>query len=185
MKRTKLAARYAKALFEFAGELDKVEEISRDVFLVDDTFDNNPELRFTINSPIVRSEKKSAILRALFENRISEPTFRYLMLILHKGRELQLDTICSEYVKLYKASKNIVTLDVYTAQPMGSVAMEKLKAKVAGKTGAQIEAVEHVAPELIGGLVIKYDDYMLDASILHSINKLKRELTDKTYQVNF
>ena len=101
MKRTKLAARYAKALFEFAKERNEVEEISKDILLIDDTFDNNPELRFTFNSPIVHSDKKAAILRDLFESRVSEPSFRYLMLILRKGRELQLDTICSEYVKIY------------------------------------------------------------------------------------
>lgn len=185
MKRTKLAARYAKALFEFAEELNQVEEISKDVFLVDQTFDTNADLRFAFNSPIVKSDKKAAILEEIFRNRISEPTYRYLMLILKKGRELQLDTICSEYVKLYKASKNIVTMDVYTAQPMEAEAMEKLKAKVAGDTQANIEVVEHVQPELIGGIVIKYNDYMVDASIRHSINVLRKELTDKTYQVNF
>lgn len=185
MKRTKLAARYAKALFEFAKERNEVEEISKDILLIDDTFDNNPELRFTFNSPIVHSDKKAAILRDLFESRVSEPSFRYLMLILRKGRELQLDTICSEYVKIYKASKNIVTLDVFTAQPMEDAAREKIKAKVAGETNANIELVEHLSPELIGGIVIKYNDYMMDASILNSLNKLKRELTDNTYQVSF
>ena len=58
MKRTKLAARYAKALFEFAKERNEVEEISKDMLLIDDTFDSNPELRFTFNSPIVHSDKK-------------------------------------------------------------------------------------------------------------------------------
>ncbi|MBP5395519.1 MAG: ATP synthase F1 subunit delta [Bacteroidales bacterium] len=185
MKRTKLAARYAKALFDFAKERNEVEEISRDIMLIDDTFDNNPELRFTFNSPIVHSDKKAAILRDLFESRVSEPSFRYLMLILRKGRELQLDTICSEYVKIYKVSKNIVTMDVYTAQPMDSETLEKLKAKLAGVTQANIEAVEHVDPSLIGGIVVKYGDYMVDASIRQSISKLQRELTDKSYQVNF
>lgn len=185
MKRTKLAARYAKALFEFAEERNQVEEISRDIFFVDDVFDHNAELRFAFNSPIVHTDKKAAILKDIFESRISEPAYRYLMLILKKGRELQLDTICSEYVKIYKASKNIVTLDVYTAQPMEAAALDKLKAKVAEGTHANIETIEHVKPELIGGIVIKYNDYMVDASIQHSISKLKKELTDTTYQINF
>lgn len=185
MKRTKLAARYAKALFEFAEERNQVEEISKDIFFVDDVFDHNAELRFVFNSPIVHTDKKAAILKEIFETRISEAAYRYLMLILKKGRELQLDTICSEYVKIYKASKNIITLDVYTAQPMEADALEKLKAKVAEGTRANIETIEHVKPELIGGLVIKYNDYMVDASIRRSINVLKKDLTDKTYQINF
>jgi F0F1-type ATP synthase delta subunit len=56
---------------------------------------------------------------------------------------------------------------------------------VAGETKANIEVVEHLSPELIGGIIIKYEDYMLDASILHSINEMKRKLIDNTYQISF
>ena len=76
-------------------------------------------------------------------------------------------------------------MDVFSAQTLEADVLEKLKAKVAGETHANIEVVEHVKPELIGGIVIRYNDYMVDASIQHSINQLKKELTDKTYQINF
>ncbi|MBO4402514.1 MAG: ATP synthase F1 subunit delta [Bacteroidales bacterium] len=185
MKRTKLAARYAKALFEFAGELGQLEAISSDMELIDNTFDNNPELRYTILSPIIKTDKKSAILQELFREKVGETTLNYLKLILKKGRELQLDTICSEYVKIYKAYRNIVTLDVFSAYPLEKEALEKLKGKVAGETGAHIELKEHIKPELIGGVVIKYGDYLVDASIQHSIATLRKQLTDKSYQVNF
>ena len=185
MKRTKLAARYAKALFEFAEELGQLEPISSDMELIDQTFDNNPELRYTILSPIIKTDKNAAIIRKLFSERVSETTLNYLMLIMKKGRELQLDTICSEYVKIYKASKNIITLDVYSAYPLEKETLSKLKEKVAGATKANIELVEHVKPELIGGVMIKYGDYLMDASVKQSLSMLKKQLTDKSYQVNF
>ena len=125
MKRTKLAARYAKALFEFAEELQQVEQVSKDILLVDETFRANSELGFAILSPIVKTNRKISIMQEIFKDRISEITLRYLTLILKKGRELQINTICSEYVKIYKASKNIITLDVYSAQPLEKETLAK------------------------------------------------------------
>lgn len=185
MKRTKLAGRYAKALFDLANELEKLEEISADVCLVDRIFNENMEMRFAIHSPVIRTEKKILILDNVFKGKINEITQNYLKLILKKGREVQIDTILSEYVKLYKAYKNIVTLDVYSAQALDEHARENIKKKVAGKTKAEIELVEHIKPELIGGIILKYGDYYVDASLQNSLNKLKKQLVDTSYQSNF
>ena len=185
MKRTKLASRYAKALFEFAEELNQVESISNDIQLVDDTFKSNCDLRFAVLSPVIKTDKKISIMQEIFKDKVGEVTLRYLTLILKKGRELQINTICSEYVKIYKASRNIITLDVYSSYPLEEETLSKLKEKVAGETKANIELVTHVKPELIGGVVIKYGDYLMDASIQHSISMMKKQLTDKTYQINF
>lgn len=185
MKRTKLAARYAKALFEFAEELQKVDVISKDIELIDETFKSNEDLCFALLSPVVRTDKKISIMNGIFKDKVDDVTLRYLTLILKKGRELQINTICSEYVKIYKASKNIITLEVYSAYPLEEETLSKLREKVAGETKANIELEEHIKPDLIGGVMIKYGDYLVDASVKHSIDLLKKQLTDKTYQVNF
>ncbi len=161
MKRTKLASRYAKAFFDFAQEQGKVENVFTDVAFVDKTFDDNRELRFTIHSPVVRVDKKLAIINALFEGKVDEITLRYLQLILKKGRELHIDTICSEFVKLYKKYNNIAYIN------------------------ANIEVKKDVKPDLIGGYRLYFDDYYIDASVKGSLDKLRKELIDKSYQVNF
>jgi len=185
MRRTKLASRYAKAFFEFAQEYNQVERISKDFLLINKVFQENKNLQTVINSPIVRVDKKINIIREVFQQHIIDITLKYLLLILRKGRELHLDIICDEYVKLYKKYKNIITLDVYSASELDNNSIDIIKNKVANHTNAEIEIIKHVRPKLIGGVLFKFNDYYYDASIRKQLDRIKKERIDTTYQPNF
>ena len=184
MRRTKLASRYAKAFFEFAQEYNQVERISKDFLLINKVFQENKNLQTVINSPIVRVDKKINIIREVFQQHIIDITLKYLLLILRKGRELHLDIICDEYVKLYKKYKNIITLDVYSASELDNNSIDIIKNKVANHTNAEIEIIKHVRPKL-SVESFKFNDYYYDASIRKQLDRIKKELIDTTYQPNF
>ncbi|MCL2130964.1 MAG: ATP synthase F1 subunit delta [Lentimicrobiaceae bacterium] len=185
MRRPKIARRYAKAFFEFSQELGKVEEISNDMHLICSTFQENKELRFTITSPIVPADKKRAVLNALFENKVASVTLQYIQLVLKKRREIHLDLMCSEFEKLYKEHKNIVTLFVNSVKPLEKEALQEITDKIKSYIGAELEVIERVKPQLIGGISLQFNDYFVDASIKGTINKLRKELVDESYQVSF
>ena len=185
MKRTKLASRYAKAFFEFALESDQIEKVSEDITLINRTFSSNFDLRSAINSPIIRTDKKINILHAVFKQHISDITLRYLTLILRKRRELQIHIICDEFIKLYKAYKNIVTLEIFSASKLEDAIIESIKNKVKNYVHANIEVVESIKPQLIGGVSYKFNDYFVDSSIKTQLDRLKKELMDKSYEPNF
>lgn len=185
MKRTKLASRYAKAFFEFAQEINQLEKVSEDIVLINNIFNTHKDLRLTINSPVVRIDKKINILERIFKTEISDISLRYLNLILHKRREIQIASICEEYVKLYKKYKNIITLSIFSAQALDTDVVNIVKNKVKAYMNAEIEIIEHVRPRLIGGLAFKFGDYYVDGSIKKQMEKLKKELIDTNYQPNF
>jgi F-type H+-transporting ATPase subunit delta len=186
MRRPKIARRYAKAFFEFSQELDKVEEISTDVRFICETFEENKELRYTITSPIVHIDKKNAVLIALFENRVEPVTLQYLQLVLKKRREIHLDLMCNEFEKLYKEHKNIVTLFINSVEPLGKDLLEVITRKVKSYIAAtELEVIERINPQLVGGISLQFNDYFVDASVKGSIAKLRKELVDKSYQVSF
>jgi len=186
MKRPKIARRYAKAFFELSQELGKVEEISKDVQLICNTFDENKELGLAITSPIIHVDKKLAILQTLFEPKIDPVSLRYLQLVLKKRREIHLDLMCYEFRKLYKEHKNIVTLFINSAVPLEKTATAKLAEKIKSYIGAaELEVIERIKPHLIGGVSLLFNDYFVDASVKGSINKFRKELVDKSYQINF
>lgn len=185
MRRPKIARRYAKAFFEFSQELGKVEEISKDVRFMCDTFQQSKELQFTIASPIVHVDKKGAVLKALFEDKVNSVTLQYLQLVLKKRREIHLDLMCYEFEKLYKEHKNIVTLFVNSVEPLEKTVLQAIAEKVKAYIGAELEVIERIKPQLIGGVSLQFNDYFVDASVKGSINRLRKELVDKTYQVNF
>jgi F-type H+-transporting ATPase subunit delta len=185
MRRPKIARRYAKAFFEFSQELGKVEEVSRDVRLICDTFQQSKELQFTITSPIVHIDQKRAVLNALFEDKVEPVTLQYLQLVLKKRREIHLDLMCYEFDKLYKSHKNIVTLFINTVAPLAENALAAITEKVKAYIGAELEVIERINPQLVGGISLQFNDYFVDASVKGSISKLRKELVDKTYQVSF
>ena len=186
MKRPKIARRYAKAFFEFSQELGKIEEISKDVQFICDTFEENKELGFAVTSPIIHTDKKMAILRTLFEPKVDPVTLQYLQLVLKKRREVHLDLMCYEFKKLYKEHKNIVTLFINSAAPLEKSTIEKIAEKVKSYIGAaELEIIERIKPHLIGGVSLLFNDYFVDASVKGSINKFRKELVDKSYQINF
>jgi F-type H+-transporting ATPase subunit delta len=185
MRRPKIARRYAKAFFEFSQELEKVEEISRDVRLICDTFQNSKELQFTITSPIIHLDKKKEILKALFEDKVEPVTLQYLQLVLKKRREIHLDLMCGEFEKLYKEHKNIVTLFINSVEPLEKSVLTAITEKIKSYINAELEVIERIKPQLIGGVSLQFNDYFVDASVKGSINKLRKELVDKSYQVSF
>ena len=72
-----------------------------------------------------------------------------------------------------------------TAQPLDAQLLEQIRTMLAEQTGYTIEINEVVQPDLIGGIIVKMDDYYFDASVLARINKLKQEFAHNVYQVNF
>ena len=185
MKRPKIARRYAKAFFEFSQELGKVEEISRDVRLICDTFQQSKELRFVITNPIVHIDKKNAVLNALFQGNVDAITLQYIHLVLKKRREIHLDLMCYEFEKLYKEHRNIVTLFVNSVEPLEKEALAAIVAKIKSYINAELEVIERIKPQLVGGISLHFNDYFVDASVKGSINRLRKELVDKSYQVSF
>jgi len=185
MRRPKLARRYAKAFFEFSQEQDKLEDVIKDIRLIESVLSENKEFRTIICSPIIRSDKKIAILNEIFQSQIDTISLRYLTLILKKGRECELDLICDEYDKLYKKFKRIVTLTIQSAEILGKEMVETIRQKVKSYLEMEIEIVEQINPKLIGGIRLRFNDYLVDASVQGYMDRLRRQLVDKSYEVSF
>jgi len=185
MRRPKLAHRYAKAFFEFSQEQNKIEDVFRDIRLIEDVLSENKEFKTIICSPIIRADKKIAILNEIFKSRIDTISLQYLTLILKKGRECELDLICVEYDKLYKKYKHIVTLYIQSAETLEKDIIETIRQKIKSYIEMEIEIIEQVNPKLIGGIRLRFNDYLLDASVQGYLSKLRKQLVDKSYEVSF
>jgi len=185
MKNVKLANRYAKALYEFAIEKKSLETVYQDVLLILNILKANKELHLVLESPVIPNSKKSKVFAAVFETYTGEITCKFLKLVLEKKREPALLMIMEEFVKCYYKFHNIKTVDFITAQPVSEIIIEKVKLMIHEKTGATIEIKPIFNPEVIGGFIIKIDDFVFDNTILKDIHTLKREFSHNAYQVGF
>ena len=185
MKNPKLSSRYAKALFDFAGENNQIEEVYADLQLFARTLKDNRELQILLRSPVVEPRQKHKVFESIFNGRLHEITYHFLDLLLRKKREPALETICEEFKKLYNTAHNIKVVDILTAEPLGEELKSKILTLLKEQTNADIELNQFVDPEILGGFVIKMGDQFFDSSIISKFNKLRQEFSQNQFQVQF
>ncbi len=173
-----VAARYAKSLIELAKEKNVLEVVYQDMRLFKDTADKNRGLMLALKSPIVRHEKKLAILKALFKDRVNDVSYSIFTIITKKNRESILDAIAEEFIVSYNLSQGIQKATVITTTPLTDELRAEFVKIVAGTTGKTIQLEEKVDPNLIGGYVLRVNDRQLDASLRSRLNELKLELAN-------
>jgi F-type H+-transporting ATPase subunit delta len=181
MRNTKAAIRYAKALIELANEQGAVNACFEDMELVRKTVLDNRELGLLLKSPIVNSDKKEAILKSIFEGKVSGLTSQFMLLITRKGREGLLGEIADAYVQMVKETKNIQSASVITATPLTDDLRSELLSLVKGWSKGEVELTETVDPEILGGFVLKVNDRMVDASVSTKFRQLRRTFAERTH----
>lgn len=176
MKETRVALRYAKSLISLAEERDVLEQVKGDMELILSVCEESQDFSNMLKSPVVRADKKSAILNQVFGSKISELSLSFLNLLTSKKREAILGAVAENYINLYNESKNIVSASVTTAaaitEDIKAQVLTQLKS-VVGDADVRIE--ERVDASLIGGFVLRVGDLEFNASVANKLQKLKRE----------
>ena len=172
MPNSLIAKRYAKALFGLALEMNVVEETKSDMELIMSVCLSNKDFTQMLKSPVIRSEKKQKVMRAIFNDKISELSMRYLNIITRKKREIFINQIAEEFIFAYKKFKNIFTIYFASATAISDEIRQKVITLLEGQTKGTVELIEEVEKELIGGFIMNYDDYKYDASIAYQLKKL-------------
>ncbi len=182
MKNIKVAKRYASALYQFAEESAKVEQVFQDMQTVVLVSNQNREFRQLLASPIVSTEKKLSILEAIFSSKLGELSMKYLLIITSKGRDALLHQIAEQYTELYKKAKGIITLSLKTAFEISDTQKEKILQMLKAATKAnEIELREEVNTDLVGGFVLSWDDKQIDATLQRRLRELKKDFEDNNY----
>ena len=181
MKETKIANRYAKALFDLALEQNLIDKVKADMDQVVTVCQQNKDFRLMLKSPIIFTDKKEAILKEVFEKSLEQISFFFLMIITRKKREAIIDSIAQQYVVIYKDYKNITDAQLSTAVEIDKAIKDKLIDLLKEQTKGEIELETSVDEDLIGGFVLDYDNKKYDASIRKQIKKLQRDFDQNLY----
>lgn len=185
MTGTKLASRYSRSLLLLAIERGEVEQVFRDMKLIARTCNENKELTILLRSPIIKTDKKKAILRQIFEQQIGKTSQAFIEIIANKRREYFLEKIAEEFTHQYKENKNIATATVTTTVPLDPELREKIMALVKNKTKQEVELIEKTDDKLIGGFVLRIGDTQIDSSIQRKLNDLKKNFSENPYVKEF
>lgn len=172
-----VASRYAKSLMTLAQEKNLVEEFKSDLATYMEVFYQNYDFNLLMHSPIVQKSKKLAIVKKIFEDKISEPMMAFIVLIIKKGREDGLDEISTEFLLQYDASIGVKQAVVTSATPLSTSAKQKINDLVAKKFNKKVELEERIDENLIGGYILRVDDIQIDTSVKSQLREIKNSIS--------
>lgn len=183
MSELRVASRYAKSLLDLAQERGELEKVKQDMDLFNKTLNENRELRLLLRNPIVKHDKKLAILQAIFGGKVSVMTEKFFTIVTQHSRESALEFIGSEFLTQYNALRGMQVAQVTTATPLDSPTRLQVVQLVRQQTGLQdVTLQEKVDASLIGGFVLRIGDKLIDDSVSYRLRKLRNDFSKNPYQ---
>lgn len=185
MKNILLARRYAKALFAFALENKVLDEVYTDMKMIGQVMSENKELRHLMLSPVVSNSRKKDILRKIFEPNTNKLTRTFLDILVRKGREREIQEIAQQFDRIYLDYNKITRVGLITAISLDKAMQQKMVDSFRNKTHSKLQLIEQIDPDIIGGFVLKFDDYMYDASVKKMLGDMRKEFEKNLFKVGF
>lgn len=177
-----VAYRYASSLINLAKEKGTVENIHDDMQMVAKTCFGSHDLMVMLKSPVIKGDKKAAVLGKIFGGKIGEVTTRFMGILIRKGREAMLPEVAAAFNELYKQHQGIITAEVASAVPLDEATREEVRAQALAKhPGKTIQLIEKVDPLLIGGVIIRIGDEQYDGSVSRRLSDLRRDFSKNPY----
>jgi F-type H+-transporting ATPase subunit delta len=171
-----ISVRYARALLKCATGLKLEDQVYKEMQTLSKSFLEVPELRFTIDNPMLSKDKKLKIVATACGDNICELTKKFVELVLNEDREKTLQFMAASYITLYRKQKNIIRGSLTTAAPVSQETEDKMRRMVESKTHGTVEFNTEVDPNIIGGFILEYDTYRMDASVKTKLSNILTQL---------
>ena len=185
MQGTRVASRYAKSFIDMTMEQGVLEQAYSDMKTIEGVCESNHDFVIFLKSPIIKTDKKQAVLTEIFKGKLNKVTDAYIHLITNKKREVYLAEIATEFINQYKTKKQILTAVVTTANGIDDITRKKVMEIVKGTTTSEVVLQEKIDKNIIGGFIIRVGDKQVDASIAKKINNLKRTFKENPFIKEF
>lgn len=173
MKNPRVARRYANAFMAVADELKAVDTVAADLDTVSKALTGSREFRLFLASPVVSDAKKSGVLKAVFDGRVTAVTSGFMDLLVRKHREFILQEVIDQFFALRDEMRGIMTVDVSSVTPLERSQEDTLARELSTRTGKTIRFRMKDDPAIKGGLIVRIGDTVLDASVRRQLERLR------------
>jgi F-type H+-transporting ATPase subunit delta len=174
-----IAKTYGDALFELAVEKGKTAEFLDEFTAVCDALAANPEFGRLMNHPKILKDEKAEVLANVFKGRVSDEITGFLEILITKDRFGDIGAIYDYFSAVVKDSLGIGVARVSTANPLNEVQKTHITDRLLEVTDyKKMEMTFVVDEKLIGGMVIRIGDRVMDASIATSLYNMKKRLSN-------
>jgi len=138
-----------------------------------------PEFKSYFYNFLVPVKEKKEILEKIFKADLAKPVLHFLFLIVDKKREADFEGIVAAYGALADESRNIKNAELYTAKALPAKDLKTLELNLNKATGKKIRLNPHVDPELLGGVMLRIEDRIVDATLKKRLQLLNAAMKEK------
>jgi F-type H+-transporting ATPase subunit delta len=172
-----IARRWARAIFEIGKETGAVTRLEAEVSAFAQTYADNAELRTVLDNPLVpEAEREAVIVEIAGRMGVSDAAKSTLRLLAKKRRLVALPDIARQLARLADDDQNVVRAEVQSAAPLSDDYLGKLRAELERATGKKVVVTHHQDAALIGGVVTKIGDQVIDGSVRARLTGFRESL---------
>ncbi len=170
-----VAATYAEALYESGVSEDAVDAVASDLKEFTSAVAESAELRDVLENPEIDRRAKRGIIDEITQG--AHPLLaNFLKVLVDRGRLAELKEIGEAFADRVDTAEARLEVEAITAVPLPADLRERLVAEIQKKTGQSVVLSETVDPEIVGGLVLKVGEFVVDGSVRHNLDRLAERL---------
>ncbi|MGF7183930.1 F-type H+-transporting ATPase subunit delta [Desulfitispora alkaliphila] len=179
-----VARRYAHALFQLAQEKKILDQVQDELTQVVATIEENDKLKSILEHRLIPEGEKRELIKKSFGQFLLPETLNFIMLTIDKKRETYLKEILGQYKLYADEARNLYRAEVTAASQLTPAHVSDLESKLSKLTGKEVKVTVNVNPELIGGLIVKLGDKVIDGSVTKRLEMLQRNLKSINFTVS-
>lgn len=168
---------YGEALFQLAIEQKKLDQYMEEMQMIQNILKENPDFAALMNHPRIPMDEKKAVMQQVFNERVDQEVVGFFDLLISKDRYGDVDAILDYFIEKAKLEKGIGTVKVVSAVMLDEEQKKRIYDKLLNTTKFTSMEMTYIVDEsLIGGLVIRIGDRVVDSSIKTKLEELQKEL---------
>ena len=170
-----IAAVYSRSLFEVAQEHDILDELHEQLGQFADALGENRDLQVFFFSPYFSSQEKKEGIGKVIEG-ADEHFVRFLELLAERHRMAAIFRIRRAFDKLWAEERRLLEVSVTSAVELDPDTVQGIGERIEEQTGRRVELSARVNPDVLGGLVLRVGNLILDASVRARLERLRRQV---------
>jgi len=168
---------YANALLEVSRAEGQLAEIEDELFRFARTFEGSDELRSALSDPMLPAQRRVAVVEDLLGGKALQASAALASFVVAAGRTSDLPAIVDRFVELAVAERRRAVAEVRSAINLTQEQVERLRVALNHATGKEVDVKVVVDPTVLGGLVAKVGDFVIDGSVRHRLEQLREQIS--------
>jgi F-type H+-transporting ATPase subunit delta len=174
-----IAAVYARSLFEVAKEQDKLDQIHDELGEFTDALNSSRELQVFLFSPYFSTKEKIEGLGKAVTG-ADETIVNFIELLIEKHRMPAIFRVRAEFHELWEEENKLLPVQVTSAVELDESTVKHIGDQIAEQTGRQVDLSSRVEPDILGGIIVRVGNSILDASIRNRLENLRKQVARAT-----